>query len=136
MINIYLVIILCALLLANTGFFCEHHGATTPGQTTVTANQQTSTVLQPIEKNKLAKLESRLEQLSQELTGVIKTVNKLSKTLARHSQKLQNSPGNQANKPLRLTTTSFHADKVISAPAKGGFITPPAEHLLKKADPR
>ncbi|WP_281557149.1 hypothetical protein [Thalassomonas sp. RHCl1] len=136
MINIYLVIILCALLLANSGFFCEHHGAAAPGQSVAIASQLTTAFQQPTKKNKLAELESRLEQLSQELTEISKTVNKLSKTLARHSQKLQSSPGGQANKPLRLTTTSFHSGKMINAPTKEAFITTPAEHLLKKTYPR
>ncbi|WDE09749.1 hypothetical protein [Thalassomonas haliotis] len=121
MINIYLVIILCGLLLANAGFFCGHHGLLHRGkQLTATAKQQITALPANTGKDKLTELENRLEQLAQELTGVSKTVNRLSKTL--HSKKLQNSPGDKTNKQPGLTTTAISANKAFTAPARVPFV--------------
>ncbi|WDE07676.1 hypothetical protein SG34_012725 [Thalassomonas viridans] len=93
MINIYLVIISFALLLANTGFFCDHtnvsHSQETLSLNTkphTTANQESE------EKHPLAELEKRLEHLSQQLTGLSQSLHQLKGTVAGHSEKLQNAP--------------------------------------------
>lgn len=117
MINIYLIIILCGLLLANAGFFCEHHGAThQAGLLTVTAKQPGP------EKEKLAKLEKRLEQLAQKLTGISKTVNKLSDILARHHNNRQSSLQHKTDEQLKLTS-SINTSKVFTPQNQATFIT-------------